>query len=159
MSRKKNKRFQEESTAVPQKEENAGPETSTETSVTEEAVLEPSFFKNLQTIDAALEATVGLDESPILLSQDGDEMAILQGFPIPMPLVPAADPGFLAPEVMAPSEPQKFQLHDIARRFVNGYQDRWWPSIRKHADSMGFNQSGTEDECKAILRHWGAKLL
>lgn len=70
-----------------------------------------------------------------------------------------------APEVSAPEAltapapaPEYLDLNDAARRFVPGFQDRWWDGIRKHATTMGFGEGGTEEQCKSVLRHWGAKV-
>jgi len=61
-----------------------------------------------------------------------------------------------APAAPAP-EVETLDLHDAARRWVPAYQERWWDGIRKHATAMGFGEGGTEEQCKAVLRHWGAK--
>lgn len=50
-------------------------------------------------------------------------------------------------------------LQDAARRFIVNYREHWFSSIRKHADGLGFGEGGTEDQCKSVLRHWGAKLV
>lgn len=60
-------------------------------------------------------------------------------------------------ETSVPVE-QTLDLHDAARRWVPGFKEHWWPGIKRHADSMGFSGTGTEDQCKAVLRHWGAKI-
>jgi len=50
------------------------------------------------------------------------------------------------------------KLQDAARRFVPNFKDHWLPSIKKHASTQGFTEPATEDDCKRVLRSWGAKI-
>jgi hypothetical protein len=61
------------------------------------------------------------------------------------------------PKVEAPAEELQ-DLQDIARRLVPGYQEHWWPSLKAHAAAMGVVLPASLETCKAVLRHWGAKL-
>jgi hypothetical protein len=60
----------------------------------------------------------------------------------------------------APTEdgPQLLSLEDAARRFVVGYKIQWLPSIEEFAKTQGFSGKGTEEECRVILKNWGARL-
>lgn len=49
-------------------------------------------------------------------------------------------------------------LRDVARQRAVGYNERWWPSILAHAQSVHGSTQGTVDECLAILASWGATL-
>jgi hypothetical protein len=62
-----------------------------------------------------------------------------------------------APASLPPPEEQ-LSLQDAARRFVPGFKDHWWPGIRAHGKAIGFVGTGTVEQCKAVLRHWGAKI-
>jgi len=66
-------------------------------------------------------------------------------------------PAPAAPAPAAPEE-QQLELKDAARRFIPGFKDHWWPAIAAHAKTMGFLGTGTAEQCKAVLRHWGAKI-
>jgi hypothetical protein len=57
-----------------------------------------------------------------------------------------------------PVPEQVLDLHDAARRFIPGFQERWFPGILAEAKSMGFSGSGTVSECLAVFRRWGAKV-
>ena len=72
----------------------------------------------------------------------------------------AAPVSEVAPAAPAPAAPeeQQLELKDAARRFIPGFKDHWWPAIAAHAKTMGFLGTGTAEQCKAVLRHWGAKI-
>lgn len=61
-------------------------------------------------------------------------------------------------KVVAPKKERKIKLKEAAPRFIVNYKDHWWDMIRKHADNMGFGNSGTEAECKAVFKAWGATI-
>ena len=47
-------------------------------------------------------------------------------------------------------------LSDAARRFAKGFKEHWIPGILSHAQSKNLPLYSTEEECKHILRMWGA---
>ena len=61
-------------------------------------------------------------------------------------------------EVAPPADPTTNQIHlsDAARRFAKGFKEHWIPGILSHAQSKGLPEYATEEECKNILRQWGA---
>ena len=71
---------------------------------------------------------------------------------------PAPKPQPKKEEPKAAPGPQKIKLQDACRRFVVGYKDHWYQSIGKYAATQGFSDPSSADECKEILRRWGAKL-
>lgn len=50
-------------------------------------------------------------------------------------------------------------LSDAARRFAKGFKEHWVPGILSHAQSKGLPLDATEEECKNILRMWGATII
>ncbi len=54
------------------------------------------------------------------------------------------------------SEPL-MMLEDAARRFAKGFRDFWIPGIKSYAKSQGFIEPATAEECKVILKKWGAR--
>lgn len=55
-------------------------------------------------------------------------------------------------------EPTLIHLSDAARRFAKGFKEHWIPGILSHAQSRGLPLYATEEECKHILRMWGASV-
>ena len=53
---------------------------------------------------------------------------------------------------------KKYKLQDIARRNAIGYKEFWIKSIEQYAKTTGFTEPASEEECKAVIRGWGAKL-
>lgn len=57
------------------------------------------------------------------------------------------------PEIQEPI----LTIQEAARRFIPNYKDHHLPGIVKFSQTKNF-ASGTEEECKNILRQWGAKI-
>lgn len=94
----------------------------------------------------------------LIAETDSPEKEREAAAPEAVEVAPTPEP-VAAPEPAKPAkEPQKLQLQDAARRFVVGFKDHWLSSIAGFAKSRGFSGSGTEEECKEILKAWGAKL-
>lgn len=56
-----------------------------------------------------------------------------------------------------PSPDQELiHLSDAARRFAKGFKEHWIPGILSHAQSKNLPLYATKEECKHILRMWGA---
>jgi hypothetical protein len=49
-------------------------------------------------------------------------------------------------------------LKDAARRLLPNFKEHHWAGIRAHATVMGFGERGTLEQCKTVLRSWGAKI-
>jgi len=49
-------------------------------------------------------------------------------------------------------------LKDAAERFIVGYKPHHYPSIEAFGKTQGFTGKGTAEQCKVILRLWGARV-
>jgi len=72
------------------------------------------------------------------------------------PIAPTPEPT-PAPEPTQEPE-QTFELHDAARRFVAGWQDRWLAGLQAYANQMGIPQAATESAFKQLFQRFGLKL-
>lgn len=61
------------------------------------------------------------------------------------------------PKAPPPPPPGKMFLADAARRFAKGFKEFWLPGIMSFAKSQGFQEPATEEECKKLLKQWGAR--
>lgn len=103
--------------------------------------------RNRQLADGAQDT--GTDATDSVDGEVSDETVTMGNltFDAPAPADPVAAPAV-----------ETLDLHDAARRWVPGYKEHWWPGIKRHGEALGFPGSGTAEACKAVLRHWGAKI-
>ena len=71
---------------------------------------------------------------------------------------PEADPTPTVGTPVVPPTAPTMSLKDACRRYIVGYKEHWYQGILSYAKRNGFPEVGTEEQCKKILKGWGAKL-